>query len=234
MTVQRIHDPLASYLDDMFHADDEQSLLADRPLRDSADTVSEPLDNDLDESSQDSLDAQASFAPNTEPATEMEAEVGLEAEPEPQAQLEQLNANWVGFGVAHLILSLPGEAIAGILPDCENADLEDNGSLKQGRLLLGEENYLLVDAAKMVLPEAHFQNLPPLSARAAGIVVLRDTGLALVADSVPRGVEIEHDEVRWRQGSGSRRWMAGTIMNRNMVVLDVAGTLEAITVGEGS
>ena len=201
MTVEKIHDPLASYLDDMFSPDEAGT------------------------------EQHATGGSSDVRASSVEGSDTESAQPAP---LQQADVAWWGFGVAHLILALPGEAVSGVLEKVPGDQLADSGKLYQGYLDLDGASCLLVDAARLILPEAHFQKLPPLAERAAGAVVLRDTGIALICDSPARGVEIENGEVRWRQGSGSRRWMAGTIMDRNMVVLDVGGVMESVSMGENA
>jgi len=203
MTADDSQDPLARYLDDMLS----------------------------DEDASDASDSALESTPESTPES-VQAPAGDPVSPADRRQTPLPQADWWGFGVAHLILVLPGDAVAGIRDQCESGWLSDNGKLLQGWVELDDEGHLLLDAARMILPDEHFQALPPLTQRAGGVIQVRDTGVALLTDSEPQPVTIADDEIRWRQGAGSRRWMAGTIMNRSMVVLDVAGLLETASMGD--
>ncbi|MCP1726460.1 hypothetical protein J2T60_000425 [Natronospira proteinivora] len=190
----------------------------------SGDHSQDPLARYLDEMLDDE---------NTAGPTWIESAQGTGSEFPTQVVASALpEADWWGFGVAHLILVLRGDAVAAIRDQCDGDWLSDDGALLQGWVELDNEGHLLVDAARMILPEEHFKALPPLSQRAGGVIQVKDTGVALLTDSEPMPIEISEDEIRWRKGAGSRRWMAGTIMNRSMVVLDVAGLLETASMGE--
>ncbi|MDQ2068450.1 hypothetical protein [Natronospira bacteriovora] len=141
--------------------------------------------------------------------------------------------DWWGFGVAHLILVLPGEQVRSVTDEIPVGMDWLSDRLLQGRHRLQGESRVIVDPACLILPEAHRRSLPPLSERASGLVHLADGDLTLIAGSEPLPVSLEADEVRWRQEPGSRPWLAGTIMNRSMVVLDIPGLLAAIESQQG-
>lgn len=136
---------------------------------------------------------------------------------------ETENVAWWGFGVAHLILVLAGEDVAGVEENVPPGLEWTTGQTSQGRHRLRGGERELVDPAMVILPPAHRSQLPPLDARASGLIHLRGSDMSLVTGSEPLPVNLTEDEVRWRMEKGSRPWMAGTVMSRNLVVLDAAG-----------
>lgn len=139
---------------------------------------------------------------------------------------------WWGFGVAHLILVLAGEDVAGVDESIPPGFEWTAGQAGQGRHRLGGGERELVDPAMVILPPAHRDQLPPLEARASGLIHLRGSDMSLITGSEPLPVSLTDDEVRWRLEKGSRPWMAGTVMSRNLVVLDAAG-LSAVVSDRG-
>ncbi|MEA5444281.1 hypothetical protein VCB98_00420 [Gammaproteobacteria bacterium AB-CW1] len=181
----------------------------------------------------------------TEPEADSPAEsvvqppAAVEPEPEPVPQPEPTSGSeeavteeWWGFGVAHLILVVSGKEVAAVLEACPPGLELADGVMDQGEYRLYGSSRRLVDPAALILPPEQLDRLPPLEQRAQGLIHLKREGLSLIAGSEPMPVALSGDEIRWRETSGSRAWMAGTVMSRGMVVLDVAGIM-AVLSGEG-
>lgn len=157
---------------------------------------------------------------------------GEETTPAASDSDETEDVVWWGFGVAHLILVLAGEDVAGVEESVPPGLEWTAGQAGQGRHRLRGGERELVDPAMVILPPAHRSQLPPLEARASGLIHLRGSDVSLVTGSEPLPVNLTEDEVRWRMEKGGRPWMAGTVMSRNLVVLDAAG-LSASVSGRG-
>lgn len=171
----------------------------------------------------------AASAESTRPGSEPDREPVPESDP--AAVPADPSVAWWGFGVAHLILVLAGESVEAVREGVPAEVTLKPDSLVQGNYEMDGQSRLLVDVARLVLPAEHLSRLPPIEERAQGILHVRDTAISLLCGSEPMPVELDADEVRWRETAGSRRWMAGTVMNRSMVVLDVPGLVESAISG---
>jgi len=209
-------DPLARYLEDM---------------------LSEPDPSDRERSQEQSAGAiprAPALASEQAPVAESKPldELASNAGPDDSAIPVDASVAWWGFGVAHLILVLSGESVESIRENIPDQVELTPDRLVQGKYEMDGQSRLLVDVARLVLPEDHLSRLPTLNDRAQGILHVRDSGISLLCGSEPMPVELEEDEIRWRETASSRRWMAGTVMSRSMVVLDVPGLIESVIAGE--
>jgi purine-binding chemotaxis protein CheW len=189
----------------------------------------EPLARYLADMLTEPGDGEESVAPEPEPSNGGEPAPQAEA-PEPTSQPPE-NVAWWGFGVAHLILVLPGADVAGAEESVPPGLEWTPGRAGQGRFRLGPGEREVVDPAMLILPAAHRERLSPLAERAAGLLHLSGCDLTLVTGSEPLPVSLESDEVRWRMEKGDRPWMAGTVMSRNIVVLDANGLRHSLSNG---
>ena len=137
------------------------------------------------------------------------------------------------FRVAGLTLALPLAKLNGVLP----WDAAAVTPLPNHRpWFLGLREHLghqvkLIDVAKVVLPPDRWP--APDDGAAHGKVILIDGGRwGLVCSEVAEVIVLSAAAVKWRSQSGSRRWLAGTVIDRMCALLDSAALAEMLG-GEG-
>ena len=69
-----------------------------------------------------------------------------------------------------------------------------------------------------------------LAARQPGshILVVGGERWGLACDGLQRPVMLQADDVRWRDARQSKRWMAGTLVDKLCILLDVPGLIEQL------
>ena len=137
------------------------------------------------------------------------------------------------FRVAGLTLALPLAKLNGVLP----WDAAAVTPLPNHRpWFLGLREHLghqvkLIDVAKVVLPPDRWP--APDDGLPHGKVILIDGGRwGLVCSEVAEVIVLSAAAVKWRSQSGSRRWLAGTVIDRMCALLDSAALAEMLG-GEG-
>lgn len=133
---------------------------------------------------------------------------------------------WWGMTVAHLTLAIPGEAVESVEAWREPEPLPEMPDWLVGQLQVGGALRWAVDPAGLILPAEHSGKLGEVGQRAGGLLHLVDTGLSLVSASMPEPVSVPTEQVRWRREKGERPWMAGTLREQGLVLVDPSGLIE--------
>jgi len=137
------------------------------------------------------------------------------------------------FEVAGLTLAVPLAKLKGVIPN--EAGLTPMPGHSQ--LFLGVTPYQgmqskVVDTARFVLPQDRVAQLDEDATERTGHLVMIDDGRwALACNTIGDVVELSSRDVKWRTGSGKRRWLAGTVIERMCALLDVDELVQLLVDG---
>ncbi|MCW8882521.1 MAG: chemotaxis protein CheW [Sedimenticola sp.] len=93
-----------------------------------------------------------------------------------------------------------------------------------GILLHRDQRVIVVDTAQLIMPE-RLQRASEKRQRGSHILIVGDGRFGLACDSLQSPMLLQSDEVRWRRAEGYRPWMAGTVISRLSVLLNVDAIL---------
>lgn len=99
-----------------------------------------------------------------------------------------------------------------------------------GLLRWNGRNIRVIDTAQFLMPERvtdnqHVENYQ-------SVIVLGDSLWALAVNQAAQSVRLRPEEVRWREGSSTRPWLAGTLLDRLCSMLDIAELTRMLTASE--
>lgn len=135
------------------------------------------------------------------------------------------------FKVRDLSLALPVQELAGVI-DWQTAGVEQQaGSL----LLLGQSQHKgktvnVVDTARFIFPEEKLTTLAAQGGTALSRIILINNGkIGLACEEVYELIDIQPDQVTWRSENTRRKWLAGTMLEEMIVLLDAATAADILT-----
>lgn len=96
-----------------------------------------------------------------------------------------------------------------------------------GVLLHRDRRVVVVDMAQLIMPE-RLDRAPETRERGSHILIVGDGRFGFACDRLQSPLLLSKDDVRWRRGEGYRPWMAGTVIERLSVLLNVDAILEMI------
>jgi len=92
------------------------------------------------------------------------------------------------------------------------------------------ENIVIVDTARLIMPEKITQGAEERRENHAGHFLRVGQNLALSCDAIIETVSLKQDEVRWRITRKARSWAVGILIERLCVLLDTEELLKEINV----
>ena len=137
------------------------------------------------------------------------------------------------FEVAGLTLAVPLVKLKGVVPNDQGLTPMPGHS----PLFLGVTPYQglqskVVDTARFVLPQDRSAQLgDDATERCRHLVMIDDGRWALACSRIGDVVDLERDGVKWRSATGSRLWLAGTVIERMCALLDVEQLSRELTEG---
>lgn len=124
------------------------------------------------------------------------------------------------FEVAGLKMVAPLHALGGIsLIEDRLQPVVGQADWFMGLLRWNGRNLRVVDTARFVMPERLESNAHHSAYQS--VIVLGDSHWALAVDCADESVNLKADEIRWKQLTGVRPWLAGTVLQRLCALLDV-------------
>jgi purine-binding chemotaxis protein CheW len=159
----------------------------------------------------------------TKPEPDPERVVEAEAEEEGLPTWAEAQFQCLIFTVHGLKLAVPLERLNGILTwSDEISPMPGHAPHFRGLLQAHDVNVRVVDPAMLVMPED--RTPPEIGQEGRGtpknIILIDDKKWGLAADNVSETVTLNHDEVRWRTTRGTRKWLAGTVIEHMCALLD--------------
>jgi len=240
------NEALTDFLDDLLTEDVEDANL----------TVDEFLDNSLDESPDEPIDAppvESGLIADAVPAVEPEPvlpETAAAVIPEsvssdyglPQVMDDgrvPVLPDWglkpfqaMVFKVGELSLAIPLTELAGVI-EWKPEQVEDPSG---NRLHLGQyphdgQSVTVVDIARLVFAGSPFDDAiqPEVSQRVSRIILIDNGKMGLAVDTVHEVITIQPTRVNWRSARTRRQWLAGTMLDEMIVVLDARSTAKILS-----
>ena len=134
------------------------------------------------------------------------------------------------FDVAGLIVAVPLVELGGIHNVDKINSLVGKPEWFKGVMLHREEKINVVDTALWVMPEKCNQTLKD-SLNYQYIIMLNNSHWGLMAENLIDTVTLEHEDVKWLEGSQKRPWLAGLVKERMCALLDVDALIHMLEEG---
>ena len=137
------------------------------------------------------------------------------------------------FEVAGLTLAVPLIELGGIHEITKIAPLIGKPKWFMGVMLKNEDKFNVVDSARWVMPEKYDEKMAEdLNYRF--LINLGKTPWVLACEKLVNTVELNKSDVKWRNNSGKRPWLAGMVKERMCALINVEELVEMLKAGLGS
>ena len=137
------------------------------------------------------------------------------------------------FEVAGLILAVPLTTLGGIHQIDKIAPLFGKPDWFMGVMLHREAKLNVVDSAKWVMPEKYDENLAQ-SLNYRYLIMLGDSSWGLASERLVNTVTLTNADVKWRESTGKRPWLAGMVKEKMCALIDVEELISMLNKGLGS
>lgn len=232
-------DVMEAYLDSLLHGPEDPADVTARTAKllekatievadASAETVHFQPPEDLDVTPQ---------APDVgfEPEAEVEAVITKAPAVSSVPVQDQLEERFQAlfFEVAGLTLAVPLITLGGIHQITKVGPLIGKPKWFKGVMLHREQKLNVVDTAMWVMPEKYDQKLAE-TLNYQYLIMLGDSPWGLASDKLVNTVTLNKSEVKWRETSGKRPWLAGMVKERMCALIDVYQLISMLNNGLGS
>ena len=137
------------------------------------------------------------------------------------------------FEVAGLTLAVPLITLGGIHQLTKLGPLFGKPKWFMGIMLHREEKLSVVDTAQWVMPEKYDQNLAD-QLNYQYLIMLGDSSWGLASEKLVNTVSLTKADVKWREASSKRPWLAGMVKDKMCALLDVDELIAMLDNGLGS
>ncbi|NVK57526.1 MAG: chemotaxis protein CheW [Alteromonadaceae bacterium] len=148
---------------------------------------------------------------------------------------ERLDNNFQAlfFEVAGLTLAVPLITLGGIHNLGKIGPLFGKPSWFMGVMIHRDEKYNVVNTAQWVMPEKCDQSLED-QLHYQYLIMLSDSEWGLASEKLVNTVSLSKEDVKWRQVSAKRPWLAGMVKDKMCALLDVDELIVMLNNGLGS
>ncbi|GEA06065.1 hypothetical protein KUL42_08260 [Alteromonas sp. KUL42] len=137
------------------------------------------------------------------------------------------------FEVAGLTLAVPLTTLGGIHQIEKIGPLFGKPDWFMGVMLYREAKLNVVDSAKWVMPEKYDENLAQ-SLNYRYLIMLGESAWGLASEKLINTVNLSTDDVKWRESTGKRPWLAGMVKEKMCALIDVEELISMLNRGLGS
>lgn len=137
------------------------------------------------------------------------------------------------FDVAGLTVAVPLTELGGIHNMGKLNSIVGKPGWFMGVMVHRENQFNIVNTAKWVMPEK-YDNTLENDLEYQYIIMLDNSPWGLACEKLVNTVTLEQDEVKWRENTGRRPWLAGLIKERMCALIDVSALIEMLEQGQGS
>lgn len=137
------------------------------------------------------------------------------------------------FEVAGLTLAVPLTTLGGIHQIEKIGPLFGKPDWFMGVMLYREAKLNVVDSAKWVMPEKYDKNLAQ-SLNYRYLIMLGESAWGLASEKLINTVNLSTDDVKWRESTGKRPWLAGMVKEKMCALIDVEELISMLNKGLGS
>jgi purine-binding chemotaxis protein CheW len=137
------------------------------------------------------------------------------------------------FDVAGLTVAVPLTELGGIHNMGKLNSLIGKPDWFMGVMVHREHKLSIVNTAKWVMPEKYDIDLEN-SIEYQYIIMLDNSPWGLACEKLVNTVTLQQDDVKWKEHSGRRPWLAGLIKERMCALLDVSALIEMLEQGQST
>ncbi|AXR05764.1 chemotaxis protein CheW [Salinimonas sediminis] len=137
------------------------------------------------------------------------------------------------FEVAGLTLAVPLITLGGIHRLEKTGPLFGKPPWFKGVMLHRKQKLNVVDTAIWVMPEKYDQNLAE-KLHYQYLIMLGDSPWGLASDKLVNTVTLTKDQVKWREVTGKRPWLAGMVKDKMCALVNVYQLISMLNQGLGS
>lgn len=134
------------------------------------------------------------------------------------------------FKVAGLTLAVPLKSLGGIHKLDEINKVFSKPKWFKGVMLHRGTKLNVIDTAQWVMPEKYNEALEK-NLNYQYLIMLGETSWGLQAENLINNVTLKSDDVKWREQSGKRPWLAGLIKDKMCALIDVDSLTELLDQG---
>ena len=137
------------------------------------------------------------------------------------------------FEVAGLTLAVPLIELGGIHEISKVAPIIGKPDWFMGVMLKNETTFNVVDSARWVMPEKYDEEMAE-NLNYRFLINLGKTEWGLTCEKLVNTVELRKSDVKWRNISGKRPWLAGMVKERMCALINVAELVKMLKLGLSS
>lgn len=137
------------------------------------------------------------------------------------------------FEVAGLTLAVPLIELGGIHEITKVAPIIGKPKWFMGVMLKNEDKFNVVDSARWVMPEKYDEKMAE-NLNYRFLINLGKTPWGLACEKLVNTVELSKSDVKWRNNSGKRPWLAGMVKERMCALINVEELVEMLKAGLSS
>ncbi|MCQ8849566.1 chemotaxis protein CheW [Alteromonas stellipolaris] len=137
------------------------------------------------------------------------------------------------FEVAGLTLAVPLTTLGGIHQIEKIGPLFGKPDWFMGVMIHREEKLSVVDSARWVMPEKYDESLAE-SLNYRYLIMLGDSSWGLASEKLVNTVTLAKADVKWRESTGKRPWLAGMVKEKMCALIDVNELISMLNKGLGS
>jgi purine-binding chemotaxis protein CheW len=134
------------------------------------------------------------------------------------------------FEVAGLKMAVPLKALGGIYQVSDITHLFGKPNWFKGVMINREEKLNVVDTARWVMPEKYNKTLEE-ALNYQYLIMLGESNWGLLAERLIDNVTMTHDDVKWREQSGKRPWLAGLMKKEMCALVNVPSMIKLLDCG---
>lgn len=238
---------MRSYLDALLIEEDEQQALAQpdeaelRPvarLLEKVNVIEQPARAVPNKEFQAKTRGMPVAAPVLTPARVVAPQRANKIAPPPKAVVEEKeyrkgDFQALFFDVAGLTVAVPLTELGGIHNMGKLNTLIGKPDWFMGVMVHRENKLSIVNTAKWVMPEKYDETLEN-NLEYQYIIMLDNSSWGLACEKLVNTVTLSQDDVKWREHSGRRPWLAGLIKERMCALLDVSALIKLFEQGQSS
>ncbi|MCW8107645.1 chemotaxis protein CheW [Alteromonas ponticola] len=225
-------DVMEAYLDSLLHGPEDPSEVTARTAK--------LLENASLDIAKDDVSDLSSTTVVEQPVIheEMFTETEVVATPPPEKivpvhELLEDQFQALFFQVAGLTLAVPLITLGGIHRIEKVGPLIGKPKWFKGVMLHRQQKLNVVDTAMWVMPEKYDQKLAE-ALNYQYLIMLGDSLWGLASDKLVNTITLRKNEVKWRESTGKRPWLAGMVKNKMCALVDVHHLISMLNKGLGS
>ncbi len=131
------------------------------------------------------------------------------------------------FDVAGLTLAVPLTELGGIHKISSITHIVGKPKWFKGVMVKGEEKINCVDSAQWVMPEKYSDKLKD-SIEYKYLVMLDKSPWGMMSESLINTVELQKSDVKWRDDTNKRPWLAGMVKEKMCALVDVTSFIHML------